>query len=220
MRTLCRIGVVSNMTWLWQFFNFTMLKNLAKRFTARAYLAYARRRDNADVIDVGGYLSRIATALILPPEQPENFKTATRLLNGLRQHFAQTQFYLLTPKTCTTLLALDEQVRIISYDIDEIGFHGLPKDKLQQAIRSRHFDMVIDLNLDFNLIATFLCRVSEAKLRICFVHPTRDPFYNFQMRTIDSSSLEQKYQSLINYLSVFTNGVISRETLVEEAGVP
>jgi len=193
-----------------------MLKDLAKRFTARAYLAYARRRDRTDVIDVGDYLSRIATALILPPDQPENFKTATRIIDDLRQNFAQTQFYLLTPKACAEMVSLDERLRLISYDAEEIGFYGLPKDTLQQAIRSRHFDMVIDLNLEFNLIATFLCRASEARLRICFVHPSRDPFYNFQMRAINSNSLEQKYQSLINYLAVFTNGITPREDVAAE----
>jgi len=206
------------MTWRNRLQQMTMLKDLAKKFAARAYLAYARRRDRTDIIDVGEYLSRIATALILPPEQPENFKAAIRILEGLRQHFAQTQFYLLTPKTCAEMMSLDENVRLISYGVDEIGFHGLPKDKLQQAIRSRHFDMVIDLNLDFNLIATFLCRTSEAKLRICFVHPSRDPFYNFQMRAIDSNSLEQKYQSLVNYLAVFTNNLAPRESLAESVG--
>jgi ADP-heptose:LPS heptosyltransferase len=190
-----------------------MLRELAKKFTARAYLAYARRRDRSDIIDVGEYLSKISTALILPPDNPEHFKIATRILDGLRQNFAQTHFYLLTPKACSEFVALDERVRLISYDLDQIGFHGLPKDQLQQAIRSRHFDMVIDLNLEFNLIATFLCRASEAKLRICFVHPSRDPFYNFQMRAIDSSPLEQKYQSLVNYLSVFTSGLALAEEM-------
>ncbi|MDZ7290355.1 MAG: hypothetical protein ONB44_11995 [candidate division KSB1 bacterium] len=193
-----------------------MLKDLARRITARAYLAYARHRDHTDIIDVGEYLSKIATTLILPPEQPEHFKAAIGILDGLRQIFAQTQFYLLTPKTCTDMVSLDEHVRVISYDASEIGFHGLPKDKLQQAIRSRHFDMVIDLNLEFSLVATFLCRASEAKLRICFVHPARDPFYNFQIRALDSNTLEQKYQSLVNYISIFTNGLAQSDSLATE----
>jgi hypothetical protein len=207
------------MTWLRRRFQLTMLKDLARKFTARAYLAYARRRDRNDVYDVGEYLSKIATALILPPEQPEHFKTAIRILDDLRQNFAQTQFYLLTPKACTEMVSLDERIRLISYESEEIGFHGLPKDTLQQAIRSRHFDMVIDLNLDFNLIATFLCRTSEAKLRICFVHPARDPFYNFQIRALDSNSHAQKYQSLVNYLAVFTNNLMPREAMAETAVV-
>jgi len=207
------------MTRLKRRFQLTMLKDLAKKFTARAYLAYARRRDRNDIIDVGEYLSKITTALILPPDQLESFKSAVCIIDGLRQHFTQTQFYLLTPKTCAGAVSLDERVRLISYDVDEIGFHGLPKDKLQQAIRSRHFDMVIDLNLDFNLIATFLCRTSEARLRICFVHPARDPFYNFQIRALDGNSLEQKYQSLVNYLSVFTNGLTPREAMAETSNV-
>jgi hypothetical protein len=196
-----------------------MLKNLAKKITASAYLTYARYKDSADVIDVGEYLSRIATALILPPESPEDFKSATALLDDLRQRFAQTQFYLLTPKVFSDMVSLDEQVRIISYDATEIGFHGLPKDTLQQAIRSRHFDMVIDLNLEFNLIATFLCRVSEAKLRICLAHPDREPFYNFQVRAIDSNSVQDKYQSLLKYISVFADLIAQRDSSAAEMAV-
>src|SRR5574341_1677429 len=104
-----------------------MLKDLAKNLTARAYLAYAGRRDRTDIIDVGEYLSKITTALVLPPEQPESFKAAIEILHDLRQHFAQTQFYLLTPKACADMVALDDKLRLISYDVDEIGFHGLPK---------------------------------------------------------------------------------------------
>jgi len=200
--------------------HFTMLREFVKQFIARAYLSYARRRDYTDVIDVGEYLSKISTALILPPEDPELFRSATRILDDLRQRFTQAQFYLLTPKTLASMVSLDEKVRIISYEADEIGFHGLPKDKLQQAIRSRHFDMVIDLNLEFNLIAMFLCRVSEAKLRICFVNASREQFYNFQMRAIESNSIEQKYRSLVNCLAVFTNAAASRETMPESAAAP
>ena len=47
-------------------------------------------------------------------------------------------------------------------------------------------------------------------MRICFVHPSRDPFYNFQVRAVDSNTIEQKYQSLVNYISVFTNGLSRR----------
>jgi hypothetical protein len=193
-----------------------MFKTLAKKITASAYLAFARYRDRADIIDVGEYLSKIATALILPPEHPEAFKAATQLLDDLRQRFTQTQFYLLTPKALVDTLSLNEQVRIISYDPTEIGFHGLPKDTLQQAIRSRHFDMVIDLNLEFNLIATFLCRVSEAKLRICLAHPERDPFYNFQLRVTDGNRVAEKYQSLLKYISVFTDLLDRRNSTAVE----
>jgi hypothetical protein len=48
------------------------------------------------------------------------------------------------------------------------------------------------------------------------VHPSRDPFYNFQMRAIDSNTIEQKYHSLVNYISVFTNGLSQREPLAAE----
>jgi ADP-heptose:LPS heptosyltransferase len=182
-----------------------MLKNIAQKFTASVYLAYARFKDQDDVIDVADHLSRITTALILPPEASDDFTTAIRVLDDLRQCFTQTQFYMLTPKALTDMIALDEQVQVISYEPEQISFHGLPRNDLQDAIRSRHFDMVIDLNSDFNLIATFLCRVSEAKLRICLQHPDRDPFYNFQVRATNGDSLENKYQSLLKYISVFTN---------------
>jgi hypothetical protein len=201
-------------------FQVIMLKNLTRKITASAYLTYARYKDSSDVIDVGEYLSKIATALILPPEAPEHFKIAGKLLNDLRQRFTQTQFYLLTPKSLLNMMSLNEQVLIISYDEADVSFHGLPKDTLQEAIRSRHFDMVVDLNVEFNLIATFLCRVSEAKLRICLAHPDRDSFYNFQVRATDDSNIQDKYQSLLKYIAVFADLIDQRDLAAAEMTAP
>jgi len=63
------------------------------------------------------------------------------------------------------------------------------------------YELLIDLNGDFNLASTFICSKSRAKLRVCLAHPQREAYYNLQIRTKGSDPLQNKYLTLIHYLS-------------------
>jgi len=179
------------------------MKNLTRKVTELIYLTYARANSQEEVIDVRNHLSQILTALVLTPERPEEFVAASQRLDDLQQIFSETQFHLLMAKDYVPGVVSAENYQIISYDPEQVGFHGLPKNEVLETIRTRHFDMVIDLNDKFSLLATSLCRASKAKLRICLQHPKRDTFYNFQVRADSSHNLKMKYDSLLKYLSVF-----------------
>jgi len=185
----------------------TMLKSFARKITKKLFVSYARLNDRGEIIDVCEHLSRIATALVMMPERREHFSPALDLLGRLREHFPQTTFYLLINeammKEQAPHLAEDDRLLLIFCNEEHLGFGGLPKEELQEAIRSRHFDLLLDLNDDFNFTAAYLCRSSSAKLRICLQHPNRDPFYNFQVRAHADESLDHKYQTLIKYITVF-----------------
>ena len=184
-----------------------MIKSFARKITKKLFISYARLTDHGEIIDVCEHLSRIATALVMMPERREHFSPAVDLLFRLREQFPQTTFYLLVNeallKEQASHLVEDERLLMIFCNEDHLGFGGLPKDALQEAIRSRHFDLLIDLNDDFNFTAAYLCRSSNAKLRVCLQHPHRDPFYNFQVRAHADESLDHKYQTLMKYICVF-----------------
>lgn len=184
-----------------------MLKTFARQITKKLFVSYAKLNDHGEIIDVCEHLSRIATALVMMPERREHFSPAVDVLGRLREQFPQTTFYLLANealvKEQAPHLADDDRLLLIYCNEEHLGFGGLPKDVLQEAIRTRHFDLLIDLNDDFNFTAAYLCRSSNAKLRICLQHPNRDPFYNFQVRAHADESLDHKYQTLMKYISVF-----------------
>lgn len=184
-----------------------MFKSLARKITKKLFVYYARLSDRNEIIDVCDHLSRITTALVLLPARADHFPAATDVVVRLRDYLPQTRFYLLTDETLlkshAPQLAEDDQLQMIFCNDEHLGFGGLPKEALQEAIRSRHFDLLIDLNHEFNFTAAYLCRCSDAKLRICLQHPHRDPFYNFQVGVHADESPEHKYETLIKYISVF-----------------
>jgi len=184
-----------------------MFKSLARKVTKKLFVSYARISDRNEIIDVCDHLSRIATALVLLPERTEHYSPAVHLFGRLRESFPNTTFYLLTNEAMVKAhaphLTEDERLLLIFCNEEHLGFGGLPKESLQEAIRSRHFDLLIDLNEEFNFTAAYLCRSSNAKLRMCLQHPNRDPFYNFQVRAEAHESLDHKYQTLMKYISVF-----------------
>lgn len=184
-----------------------MIKALGRLVARKAVLLYSRLQDHYEIIDVCGQLSRIASALVLLPERVDHFLAAVEVLGWLRARFPRARFFILASdallQSHAPQLAADAQLVILAYSQKDLGFGGLPKRSLQEAIRNRHVDTLIDLNAEFNFVAAYLCRCSHAKLRICLQHPHRDPFYNFQVGVRSDESAEGKYRTLVKYISVF-----------------
>jgi len=179
------------------------MSNLIQKITEVAYLSYARMQRQEEVIDVQDHLSQILTALVIAPANPQEYHSVARLLPELQQIFPDAHFSLLVEKSLAPSAGNNENIQLITFEADQISFHGLPKKELQDIIRARRFDLVVDLNCEFNLVAACLCQVSNAKLRVCLQNPQRDPLYNFQVRVADHHSIELKYDSLLKYLSIF-----------------
>ncbi|MGH7495955.1 MAG: glycosyltransferase family 9 protein [bacterium] len=179
------------------------MSNLIQKITELAYLSYARMQSQEEVIDMQDHLSQILTALIIAPSGPQAYPPAARLFRELQQIFPDAHFSLLVVKRFEADAHSHENLQVITYEAEQIGFHGLPKKELQDIIRARRFDLVVDLNCDFDLAAACLCQVSNAKLRVCLQNPQRDSLYNFQVRVADHHSVELKYDSLLKYLSIF-----------------
>ncbi len=174
-----------------------------QNFTELVYLGYARMQSQEEVIDMQDHLSQILTALIIAPASPQEYPHAARLFRELQNTFPDAHFSLLIEQQFLAQAKAQENFQVLTYDAGQVGFHGLPKKDLQDLIRTRRFDLVVDLNCEFNLVAACLCRVSNAKLRVCLQNPKRDPLYNFQVRVAEHNSIELKYDSLIKYLAIF-----------------
>jgi len=180
------------------------MKRLIQKFTERIYLSYARARCPNEMLDFSDCLAQTLTALILVPALPQESRAVSRLIEELQQLFPETHFSVLLEKSYAARFSAGENLQLITFaEEEDLAFHGLPKKKLQDAVRDRHFDLVIDLHEDFDLVAACLCQVSDAKLRVALQHPQRDFLYNFQVRVAAQHSLELKYDSLLKYLHCF-----------------
>lgn len=179
------------------------MKSVIQKFAEKFYLTYARARCKQEVLDFSDCLVQALTALIITPRLPREQQAALRLLTELPQIFPETHFSVLLEESFAAPITVKENLQLITYSVDDIAYYGLPRKKLQDAVSGRHFDLVVDLHESFDLVATCLCLVSDAKLRVALQHPKRDFLYNFQVRVADHLSLDLKYDSLIKYLTCF-----------------
>lgn len=79
---------------------------------------------------------------------------------------------------CSTV-PRSEVIRIPDEEVTRL-FH--PSAAVLKSIRSRPYDIAIDLNLDFLLPSGYICRASNARVRVGFTRPGADLFYNFQVK--------------------------------------
>ena len=189
------------------------MKKLIQKIVEFFFAWYSRWQAKTEVIDVGEKLSHTMTALLIAPERPEEFMLASEHLDDLQRVFPGTQFYYMFEKAYGEAVKKRSHFQILTYSNDEMYFFGLPKSSMVEGIKSRSFDVVIDLNNDFSLMAAYVTMISDAKLRICLHHDKRDTIYNFQLRTNEDYSIGERFASLIKCLASFqpsANGATAR----------
>ncbi len=180
------------------------MRSLIRKFAERLYLSYARAHAPHETLDFSECFAQAVTALIIMPALSHQQEAAAlRLLDEFQEVFSETHFTVLAEQNDATRLTANENLQVITFNLEDVAFYGLPKKKLQDTVRTRHFDVVFDLHECFDLVATCLCLVSDAKLRVALQHPKRDSLYHFQVRVAEHHSLELKYDSLLKYLTCF-----------------
>ena len=153
------------------------------------------------MIEVAAILSRVQTALILLPARLEEFSIAIKIFPELRKGFNDTKLDCVIDSQYTSLLPENTFNRVIQFDQNSLSAFGTPSKALLSQISRVPYELLIDLSGEFNLASTFICSKSTAKLRVCLAHPHREAFYNLQIRTKAGDPLQNKYLTLIHYLS-------------------
>jgi ADP-heptose:LPS heptosyltransferase len=70
-------------------------------------------------------------------------------------------------------------------------------------MKSSTFDIALDLNVNLALASAFICRESNAPLRVGFAKPNGDHFYNFVVQTRMTTNTPVAYKNLLKCLDMF-----------------
>lgn len=164
----------------------------------------AKLRPIDSVVDVFNTMEKAKQVLIFLPDKLEDFGTIRLYIPDLKIAFSNSQVTFVMRHNYFTLLEKTDRksIDILAIKPEHISYFGLASPQLQEMVKKFHFNIVIDLNHDFNLISTHLSFVSHAPLRICLSDKRRDLFYNFQVQASENDRLELKYQKLIRYITL------------------
>ena len=85
----------------------------------------------------------------------------------------------------------------------EISMFLLPRRDVLARILHTPYDVAIDCNLDFQLPSGYICRESQAPIRVGFAGRRSDLFYNFQVQVSRTESRTVHYERLAHCLEMF-----------------
>jgi hypothetical protein len=167
---------------------------------------YARirfRRKTEPVVRFTDILSRSRRALVIFPESGLDGDSTQLVLKYLSRRFSSGSLLLLIRDDVANTLTTSSMVKTVTYSREEINAWFLPRASLLRKLKTSTFDVVFDLNMALALPSAFICRETNALLRIGFAKESGDEFYNLQVRTTSSSNLPNAYRTLLKCLEMF-----------------
>jgi hypothetical protein len=141
--------------------------------------------------------------IVFLPEIPEEALAIDTILKFLAQRFHSSKVTLVARKEIVSRIPDHHSFPLITFSAEELNAWYLPKSDLLRKVKKSTFDVAFDLNIRFALPSSFLCRASQAPLRIGFVKPNADSFYNFQVQTGPSNTCSQAYAQLLKCIEMF-----------------
>lgn len=178
-----------------------MIKKILEKIGRQQLAWLSRSQNDFEVINFGELDHRMGSGLILLPANLEEIEIILNKLDDLSRCFPDASFTYVIRDTHSANLPEPVRQHTIEINQDHLNAFGLPNKRFFKNLPQAKFDFLIDLNRDFNLCAAYISSKSGARMRICFGHPQRDPFYNFQVFSPGELPLAHHLDTMIKYLS-------------------
>ncbi|GEM_PF-3061774 len=111
-------------------------------------------------------------------------------------HFGYDRY---TPEKHKLQSLFDHPIKFL--DVTRQNLWNIVRSKSIRELSAHSFDLFIDLDIRFNLINIYLCRLLRPAVRVCFSKPYCNHFYNVQYRTSINSPYKEKLKSLTNFFN-------------------
>jgi hypothetical protein len=148
-------------------------------------------------------ISNARRALLILPESSNDAAVLRSTVEYFLKRFTAANLLIVSRIDVATQLLLDRHARLQTFAPTDLNLWFLPRSELTQKVKKSTFDVAIDLNLDVALPSAFLCRASGARVRVGFVKPHADTFYNFQVQPHRTANFGSAAASLIHCLQMF-----------------
>lgn len=168
---------------------------LARIIVSRKYL-----KKNLEPIVFNNIISGAQDFFIIMPESDTDFYHSLDLLKYLFIHRKSITLFL--PEHKYSLIPEKEKYKFIAFGPLQKSKLFLPVPELSDKLKSKTFDVVIDLNRQENIFFSAAANIVESKLRISFTKENSEAYYNFQFAD-SRNNPEVAYRNLLNFLQLF-----------------
>lgn len=179
---------------------------MLERFRYRVGLAatqFAFRKNGAQMIRWTGAVSGARRALLIMPESSQEGAALRNVVEYFLKRFTASNLVVVARVDVATQFTLDRGTQLITLSPADVSAWFLPRSELTQRVKKSTFDVAVDMNPDMMLPSAYLCRASDARIRIGFSKENADTFYNFQVRPQPTTNFAAACNRLIDCLQMF-----------------
>ena len=148
-------------------------------------------------------LTRSRRALVIFPESSLDGESVSTFLRYLLRKFSSEGIMVMIRDDQLFAMASAPPVKTFTYTERDVNRWFVPRRELLRRMENNNFDVALDLNFHLSLTCAFLCKASNAPLRISFAKKNADQFYNFQVKTKGTNVSKYSYRSLLKCLDMF-----------------
>lgn len=179
-----------------------MLETL--RMTIGVRLAELKFRKAKDaVISFASALSGSQRALVIMPLDRSELLSAMNVIEMLKRTFDEQSITVIGDERGVETIRLMPKSHFVQIKEEDISRFYHPRPAFLSRISDRKFDLAIDLNLDLVLPSAYICRESNAKVRVGFKRAGSDIFFNFQIQPNPALSRKDIYDRAAKCLHMF-----------------
>lgn len=172
--------------------------------TIGAGLARMKFRKVQDpVISFSGVVSTARTVLVILPLDKRELLSAFQLIELLKKTFKEEHITVIGDERGQEIKRLMPRSHFILVRQTDVSTFFHPRKEFLAQLKSRAYDVAIDLNLDLVLPSAYICRESNARVRVGFAGPRADYFYNFQIQPDPTQSRSSIYDRVAKCLEMF-----------------
>ena len=177
-----------------------MLESLRRSLGIRMSRWHFRRLHN-DIISFTEALRTAQRALLILPLTPTAHSPAS-VIELVRARYPENHLTIVTEEHDTGASVLLPHSRVVRVNPFHVDWLFRPSREIMQKVAGSSYDIAIDLNLDSLLPSAYICRGSNARVRVGSAREGAEHFYNFLMQP-DTSKSGAVYDRLAACLKMF-----------------
>lgn len=157
-------------------------------------------REQTPSLNICEAVRKAGSILCCLPEDPAFGRFAQQMIEQLHRHHPEWRLTIVGQNDLLFNRLSNPQIEYIALDEKSINFYGRPQSLFVKQIKTRRYDMAIDLSIEYSFFNLILLWKSEALLRMGFFHPKREPFFTFLYRQHQETPPDQAYQAFFKQM--------------------
>lgn len=157
-------------------------------------------RDKDISLSFNNFFESANSFIIIMPETDEAFSKSLAIPEFLKSINKNVDLIVFAPKL--SLIQENHKYRSYTYGINEKTKLNLPNSKFLAEVKSRVYDIVIDLNLVGDEFSGAITNAVKANYRIGFQSEKNEKLYNIQIKNM-SKDPSTAYKNLLDALKMF-----------------